>query len=607
MSEAAQLRRELERERAARRAAEDELAARSEALHADNTALKKRAAACIAAIERREAALFHESPIALFEVDLSSVRALIDRMREDGAIDPRRWIEAHPEEVLAAHAAIVVKAVNRAGLVLLDADDVDTLRTHAEWFFKGEYLTAINGFIEAAFEGRTEYSAETRVYAIGRRAVDVALTARANVGSERSLDSMICSLVNITAQKKAERALLASKTQIERSLRRTAHFLNVAGREIRSPLNAVMGLAQLLESDDALGSTQHEKAQLISQGGEQLMAIVDDLIELSRLESRGYALAPEPVRLRDLAADVERTWRTATEVRGLALSVRVAGSGVESARIDLQAVRTVINKLVENAVQFTTDGSVDVTIGGRTMEGDERLVVRVVDTGCGFNPELAPQIWDRFDRDDLNAWRSYGGAGIGLAIVKRLVDAMGGVAVADGAPGRGARFSVDVPTTFASAGVEPIDLGSLLDDLPDAGTVNPAPAALNVLVVEDNVLNQRVLAAMLDALSVDVTIVGDGLEAIDAVQAHEFDLVLMDICMPRLDGAEATRRIRALGGRHAETPIIAVTANAMPGDRHLLLEAGIDDIVPKPIDGAALATALATWGERARERRVAAG
>jgi CheY-like chemotaxis protein len=256
-------------------------------------------------------------------------------------------------------------------------------------------------------------------------------------------------------------------------------------------------------------------------------------------------------------------------------------------RGDEGRLRQVLFNLVGNAVKFTERGSVTVEVAQRPLEdGRVELSTSVRDTGIGIDAEVLPRLFERFRQADGGIARRYGGSGLGLAISRGLIDLMGGRIDVQTQPGRGSTFRVTVA-------LQPGRAKEL--DVPDTQHDSPLDMVqgLHVLVAEDNSVNQIVIGAMLAQMGHSFDIVGDGLEALEKVVARPYDLILMDIHMPNLDGLAATRRIRALGDAVAHTPIIALTANAMVEDREAYLAAGMDDHVSKPVEPKQLARAIA--------------
>ncbi|MFI4949793.1 MAG: ATP-binding protein, partial [Caulobacterales bacterium] len=302
------------------------------------------------------------------------------------------------------------------------------------------------------------------------------------------------------------------------------------------------------------------------------------------IESGRLELKSEPFDLVQAVRDVGSLFEPSARAKGLALSIEAAPAAAGLYVGDAARLRQVLSNLVSNAVKFTEAGEVRVAV--EACDGGVRIRVR--DTGPGVSDELARRLFDKFVQADSSTTRKFGGTGLGLAICRELCEAMGGAISVAAAPDRGAVFTVELPLARAAiaapAAPEPDALGFLAGDTP-----------LRILAAEDNPVNQLVLRTLLDQLGVTLTIVDDGEDAVAAWRDGHFDLMLMDVQMPRMDGPTATRRIRAaeaLTGR-PRTPIVALTANVMRHQLDAYVEAGIDGFVAKPIAIADLYAAIA--------------
>ncbi|MER2530057.1 MAG: response regulator [Candidatus Competibacter sp.] len=376
----------------------------------------------------------------------------------------------------------------------------------------------------------------------------------------------------------ANENLLEAKELAEAATRAKSRFLANMSHEIRTPMSSALGMVDLL-ADTPLDERQHSYLATIASSANTLLIILDDILDYSKIEAGKLELAPKPFNLRRVTERVVELFRSQATDKRLALSLRYADGTPEFFSGDTVRIRQVLTNLVGNAVKFTERGSITLDVMALEQTDDHALLrVAVIDTGIGISDEVLDNIFEQFTQADESVTRRFGGTGLGLAISRHLIEMMNGRLEVESKSGIGStfHFSLALPRVTADQAVT-------LDD-----TLPPPPSATaystaNILLVEDNAINRRMACILLEQLGCQVDEVTNGREAVDRVISGRYDLVLMDISMPEMDGFEATREIRRREGDGPHVPIIAMTALAMRGDRERCLAAGMDDYIPKPV------------------------
>ncbi|HJV42632.1 PAS domain S-box protein [Caulobacter sp.] len=379
-------------------------------------------------------------------------------------------------------------------------------------------------------------------------------------------------VLDIDARKKAELALMAAERAAQAASEAKAQFLANMSHEIRTPMNGVLGVMHVLKRELPAGDSANLLGEALA-AGQMLSTLLDDVIDISRIEAGRLELNREPVDPADVVRGVARLLAGQATHKGLRLELDIAGD-LGWVETDATRLRQALFNLIGNAVKFTLKGS--VTVRARKIAGGERLVFDVVDTGVGVPFEAQERLFERFQQADASTTRRFGGSGLGLAISRKLARMLGGDITFQSAPGQGSTFTLTIaaPATRAPAATAEAPENLL--------------AGLRILVVEDNPTNQLVARRILEQLGAAVSVADDGASGVAAARDEAFDLILMDVQMPGMDGLEAARRIRALPGEAGRAPIIALTANVMAHQRAAYRAAGMDGVAAKPIAPAAL-------------------
>lgn len=391
----------------------------------------------------------------------------------------------------------------------------------------------------------------------------------------------------MTERRRLEARLLARTLAAQEARRRAedaaasrSRFLAMMSHEMRTPLNGVAGFADVLASRPGLDATALRQARQIRESSDGLLMLVEDILDFARGDD---AVSPETLHLGAVVREAAAPSGTAAAARGLSLTIDDRLPGNARYLCDRRALRQALHPMIANAVKFTDQGAVVVRLD-RSPDG---VCIRVSDTGCGIEPAVLPGLFEAFAQGDATIRRTHSGAGLGLALVARHVRRLNGRIEVESRLGEGSTFSLNLPLRRAA------DAAPAVAEAPLAPRDAPNPAldearAPRVLVVDDHPVNREVARIMLEAFGCDVVEVCDGQEAVEAVAGQPFDLVLMDVRMPHMDGLEATRRIRALPGPEAGLAVVAMTADAMPEDVVRCVAAGMNAHMPKPINQAGL-------------------
>ena len=388
----------------------------------------------------------------------------------------------------------------------------------------------------------------------------------------------------IQRRKELEAQLIEAREAAEAAAAAKSDFLANMTHELRTPLNAIIGFSSLLTHSDRLIGQDARQARLIHQASATLLDLVNSVLDFSRLDAGAAELDPAPFDPAAEAGSIVELLEDQARDKGLTLTLKAEPAGLVNG--DAKRLRQVLLNFLSNAIKFTSKGGVTVTVSQTPCGEEVDLRLEVADTGVGLPASQIDHIFERFTQADVSVSRRYGGTGLGLAICKRVVELMGGRIGASSVEGEGSTFWLELTLPRAQA-LAPAD---------EPTTVASPDRPVRLLLVEDVAINRELVCAILAPFDIEIDTAADGVEGVEAFRAGDYDLVLMDVQMPVMDGLTAARRIRALSTPAARaTPIVAMTANVLPDQIAKCLAAGMDDHLGKPMQPARLVEAITRW------------
>lgn len=531
------------------------------------------------------------------KLDQERLYALISSAYDDDARARHRLersITLMSEEMAELNAQIAMEArqtltryilESRDALITLDADNQILLMNHAAaQAFGVEDARAVSGtlidrFIDPAHLNEGQVSTFNGRHCAG---YDVPISATFSLGTVDGTAFRIIALRDETERRAREEALEIAKQTAEHANEAKSSFLAMMSHELRTPLNALLGSAELM-ARTKLDDTQANYVRMFNEAGRLMMAMVNDVLDYAKIEAGQLEIEQHPTSLRQLARELDTLWGPHAASKGLYLKIDTDRLDWDMVIGDPTRLRQIVFNLVSNAVKFTVSGGVTIRLNSVTNGRECRMDIEVEDTGVGIPLDRQASIFKAFIQADSTITRRFGGTGLGLAIAKSLAQQMQGDLTVSSTPGKGSTFLFQARF---EATLEQEDAAH--DAVPEGEITRP----LQVLAVDDNALNRQILSAMLDLWPVQTVWATNGVEALEAMALQVFDVVLMDVQMPVMDGLTATRRVREGYGLNRHTPIVALTANARKEDREQCMAAGMTDFVTKPISAEALANAL---------------
>ena len=391
---------------------------------------------------------------------------------------------------------------------------------------------------------------------------------------------------DVTQTKTFEAELDEARVKAEAAAAAKSSFLANMSHELRTPLTSIIGFSRLLGERDELAQESRRYARRILDASEALLAIINDVLDFSKLEAGQAKLEIQPMSVQQLVDETTGLVAIQAAAKGLELRADLDPKTPALIGGDTARLRQVLLNFLSNAVKFTDAGSITIRTQWKGRRRSGRLKVQVVDTGAGIAPESVGRLFERFSQAEVSINRTHGGTGLGLAICKGMVELMGGQVGVDTVPGQGSTFWLEIPASAAKAQTATASDAEAGADCPP----------LRILMVDDTAVNRELVKLMLEPLGVQIEEAAGGADGVQAAMTKSYDLILMDVRMPGVDGLEATRLIRAVSALNRRTPILALTADVQPENAAACRQAGMDDVLAKPIQPAQLISKLVQWG-----------
>jgi EAL domain-containing protein (putative c-di-GMP-specific phosphodiesterase class I)/signal transduction histidine kinase/CheY-like chemotaxis protein/HPt (histidine-containing phosphotransfer) domain-containing protein len=543
--------------------------------------------------EQRSRELFDQLPVGAQVEDYSSIKKAIDQLRAEGVTDIQAYLLEHPDLVRQLATLTKIINVNQALMQMHGATTTEEFIEEEdnidEWWkphWVGFYAAEFNALCEQKVHISERVDTRVDGSAIETRSVTSVVA-----GYESNWKRVITIHEDITARKQFEKDLIEARNQAETASAAKSEFLSSMSHELRTPLNAILGFSQLFEYDKSANRRQLENAQEINSAGKHLLTLIDQVLDLSKIESGRLDLSMEPVSLWHVLQESISWVEPLAKNHGIKLNRDIGVDAQQNVQADAIRLKQIFLNLLSNAIKYNRQGGTVSVVHEHSADGRIRVGIR--DTGTGLSDELRSKLFQPFNR--LGAEYSLvEGTGIGLVITRQLANLMHGELDVESRVGVGSTFWVTLETADAPAIVK---VSLPVDNTPI--TRSPSQArALRILVAEDNTINRELMSAQLEALGYVAEYVENGALALLQCQQQEYDLLLTDIRMPVMDGYQLIDEIRRLEvDTSRRLPIVAVTANALEGDLQKYREIGADDVISKPVELELLRRTIKKWGE----------
>jgi len=543
--------------------------------------------------EERFSSLFDQLPVGVQEENYHSIKKIVDKLKFKGVEDIEDYLATHPKVLHEMVSGTHITAANQALLDIHEAasrkEFFDSEANIDNWW-DAEWVEFYSKEIGALANGAKYYEAERVDSKVDGSYFETRSITTIVRGHEDDWKRVITIFEDITNRKQNELALLEAKTLAEKASAAKSEFVSSMSHELRTPLNAILGFSQLFEYDENLNEHQRSNASEINQAGKHLLTIIDEILDLSRIEAGEVEMSMEPLHLLDIIADSHSWVKKLAESREVKIEYDERLLASIMVKADATRLKQVFLNLLTNAVKYNIEGG---SVLLKVDNNHEDIVrIGVCDTGPGISNDKLEDLFQPFNR--LGAeFSTTEGTGIGLVITKQLVELMKGELQVESEPGAGSTFWIELNLADLTV-LEPVQ------DITESRSMETRPALkMNqpyILVAEDNQINQELMEAQMELLGYEVDYANNGAEALEKWLSGKYYVLLTDIRMPVMNGYDLIREIRTLDitGTHPVS-VIAITANAMTSDREKCIEAGADDVISKPVELEELRNALEKW------------